>query len=88
MELDLIVKISVMSDGSIEINHGGVEIGQGIDTKVAQTVAYVLDAPLNQITVKQNTTQATPNDSSTTGSKTSGLCSFAAFNASTELILD
>jgi xanthine dehydrogenase/oxidase len=77
--------VSILGDGSVDVTHAGVEIGQGVDTKVAQTVAYLLGIPLNQINVKRHTSQVTPNVSGTGGSITSGLCSYAAYNACTEL---
>uniref|UniRef100_A0A6P7FEZ8 Indole-3-acetaldehyde oxidase-like n=1 Tax=Diabrotica virgifera virgifera TaxID=50390 RepID=A0A6P7FEZ8_DIAVI len=40
------------SDGSVAISHGGVEIGQGVNTKAIQTCAYKLGIPMEKITVK------------------------------------
>jgi xanthine dehydrogenase/oxidase len=77
--------LNVYGDGSVEITHAGVEIGQGIDTKVAQTVAYVLGIPLNIISVGRHSSNVTPNATGTGGSITSGLCSTAALQACTEL---
>ena len=34
------VVVNVHDDGSIEVNHSGIEVGQGINTKVEQAVAY------------------------------------------------
>jgi len=77
--------VSILGDGSVEVTHGGVEIGQGIDTKVAQTVAYLLGVPLNTINVKRHSSQVTPNVTGTGGSVTSELCSVAAYNACNDL---
>jgi len=76
---------SILGDGSVDVTHGGVEIGQGIDTKVAQTVAYILGVELKMINVKRHSSQVTPSVSATGGSITSGLCSYAAYNACNEL---
>eukprot|EP00026_Physarum_polycephalum_P010731 Phypoly_transcript_10908.p1 GENE.Phypoly_transcript_10908~~Phypoly_transcript_10908.p1 ORF type:complete len:380 (+),score=54.01 Phypoly_transcript_10908:141-1142(+) len=75
------VLINVYSDGTVNVNHGGIEIGQGVDTKVAQVIAYELGIPLSTIVVTTPNTQVLPNQAATGGSVTSGLCSMAAINA-------
>merc|ERR1711865_1272029 len=59
------------SDGSVKITTGGIEIGQGINTKVAQVCAFVLGCPLSMITVGEADTDLIPNNSMTGGSGTS-----------------
>ncbi len=49
-------------------------MGQGLNTKVAQTVARELKIPLDMITVKPSDTFVEPNNSVTGGSMTSELC--------------
>lgn len=39
------------ADGSVAVAHGGVEIGQGINTKLVQVVAHVFGIPMDMITV-------------------------------------
>ena len=73
--------IQVYPDGSVNVNHGGIEIGQGINTKVAQAVAMKLQIPLSLIKVTSNTTIVQPNNSGTGGSTTSEMCVQAAMNA-------
>lgn len=58
-------------DGTVAISHGGVEVGQGINTKVAQVAALTLGIPLVRIRVKPCTTITTPNSDTTGGSTTS-----------------
>ncbi|CAH0726811.1 unnamed protein product, partial [Brenthis ino] len=58
-------------DGSVAITHGGVEIGQGINTKAIQVCAYYLNIPMSKIKVKPSSTTANPNNSSTAASLTS-----------------
>lgn len=58
-------------DGTVAVAHGGVEIGQGINTKVAQVVSYVLKIPLEHIKIKQCDTLVGANGGVTGGSMTS-----------------
>jgi xanthine dehydrogenase/oxidase len=75
------VLINVYADGTVNVNHGGIEIGQGVDTKVAQVIAYELGIPLSNIVITAPSTQILANQAATGGSVTSGLCSMAAINA-------
>ncbi len=59
------------ADGSVHVQHGGCEIGQGIHTKVAQAVALGLRCPLELVRVGETSTSVSPNSSSTGGSGTS-----------------
>ncbi|XP_028395681.1 xanthine dehydrogenase-like [Dendronephthya gigantea] len=63
-------------DGTMAISHGGVEIGQGIDTKVCQVAAYTLGFGLtvDKISIKPATSFLNPNGSTTAASITSELC--------------
>lgn len=62
------------ADGTIAIAHGGIEVGQGINTKVAQVAAYKLKCPLEKIAIKSTSAFNNPNSGSTGGSITSELC--------------
>lgn len=65
------VNMSVFhGDGSIVITIGGIEIGQGINTKVTQVCAYLLKIPIEKIQIKPNTSTISPNCSLTAGSLT------------------
>eukprot|EP00755_Sulcionema_specki_P005819 Sspe_Gene.33825::Locus_16472_Transcript_1_1_Confidence_1.000_Length_4396::g.33825::m.33825/K00106/XDH; xanthine dehydrogenase/oxidase len=48
--------VKVLKDGSVVVLCGGTEIGQGLTTKVAQTVAYHLGVPVDAITFAEQTT--------------------------------
>ncbi|CAC5385055.1 XDH [Mytilus coruscus] len=72
-------------DGSISISHGGIENGQGINTKVAQVCAYELGVPMDLIKVKANTSLANANDYTTGGSITSELCCLAVIKCCKDL---
>nr|QPF77598.1 aldehyde oxidase 1 [Galleria mellonella] len=74
------------ADGSIMITHGGTEMGQGINTKVAQVCAYILGAPLDKISVKPSSTFTSPNCTSTGASIGSECVAYATMKAC-EIIL-
>ncbi|XP_076806780.1 uncharacterized protein LOC143450217 isoform X1 [Clavelina lepadiformis] len=58
-------------DGSVVISHGGIECGQGINTKVAQVAACKLGVPLELITVQRTSNISAANSTSTGGSTSS-----------------
>jgi xanthine dehydrogenase large subunit len=60
--------VHVYLDGSVQINHGGTEMGQGLHTKVAQIVADELALPLAQVAVTASDTGKVPNASATAAS--------------------
>lgn len=60
--------VHVYLDGSVLVNHGGVEMGQGLNTKVAQIVADELGVPLQQVRVSASDTSKIPNASATAAS--------------------
>jgi xanthine dehydrogenase/oxidase len=55
-------------DGSVTVAHGGVEMGQGLHTKVAQLVAYELNIPLGYVRVVRNNTDIISNAPATAAS--------------------
>ena len=64
-------------DGSIAICHGGIEIGQGVNTKVAQVVARQFGLPdLSKISVKTVNNFVANNNNWTGGSQASDNCCF------------
>ncbi|ESO95691.1 hypothetical protein LOTGIDRAFT_231915 [Lottia gigantea] len=60
-------------DGTIAIFHGGVNVGQGINTKVIQVCAYELGVPMDIIRVKKTSSVSNSNSITTGGSITSEL---------------
>ena len=77
--------IHIYTDGSIQVNHGGTEMGQGLHTKVAQIVAQTLGVPLEFILVTATRTDKVPNTSPTAASSGTDLNGMAAHNAAKEL---
>jgi len=73
--------VSIFPDGSVTVAHSGTEIGQGINTKVAQVVVFELGVPLDDVAVESNSTAVFPQSNPTGGSTTSELCSAAAIKA-------
>ena len=73
--------VHVYSDGSIQLNHGGTEMGQGLYTKVAQVVADEFQVDLSRIRVTGTSTAKVPNTSATAASSGSDLNGMAAANA-------
>lgn len=73
------VQMSVYhGDGSVAIRHSGVEIGQGINTKVIQVVAYTLNLPMSKVKIKPNDSVSNPNNFTTGGSRTTEAVCFGA----------
>ena len=74
--------VHVYSDGSIRLNHGGTEMGQGLFIKVAQVVSKCFNVPIEQIHITSTNTAEVPNTSATAASSGSDLNGMAAWNAS------
>ncbi len=73
--------VHVYQDGSVLLNHGGTEMGQGLFVKVAQVVAEVFQIGMDQIRITATATGMVPNTSATAASAGSDLNGMAAFNA-------
>lgn len=86
--VDYHVQLSVYhADATVIVTHGGVEIGQGINTKVIQAVAYSLNIPIDKIRCKPVDAASCPNNFATGGSRTTqGVC-FGAIKCC-QIILD
>ncbi|MFX1761414.1 xanthine dehydrogenase molybdopterin binding subunit [Paraburkholderia sp. A1RI-2L] len=73
--------VHVYRDGSVLVNHGGTEMGQGLNTKVAQVVAGVFGLPLAQVRASATDTSKVANTSATAASTGSDLNGKAAEDA-------
>jgi xanthine dehydrogenase large subunit len=60
--------VHVYTDGSVQVNHGGTEMGQGLHTKVAQIVADELGVPLHRVLATASDTSKVANASATAAS--------------------
>jgi xanthine dehydrogenase large subunit len=75
----------VYVDGSILVNHGGTEMGQGINTKVAQVVAHELGVDLEHVRVTATDTSKVANTSATAASTGADLNGKAAQDAARQV---
>jgi xanthine dehydrogenase large subunit len=73
--------LHVYTDGTVLLNHGGTEMGQGLFTKVAQVVAGELGLPMTAVRVSTTDTSKVPNTSATAASASSDLNGKAAQSA-------
>jgi|TARA_B110000263_G_C15306630_1_gene510741 xanthine dehydrogenase large subunit len=69
------------NDGSVHINTGAIEMGQGTYTKIAQLVANELGIPFEKVKVTATRTDKVPNTSASAASSTTDLNGAAALNA-------
>ncbi len=77
--------VHVYSDGSIHLNHGGTEMGQGLFTKVAMIVAEEFGVPLHFVRITATNTAKVPNASPTAASSGTDLNGMAAKIAAGEI---
>jgi xanthine dehydrogenase large subunit len=74
------------NDGSVLVNHGGTEMGQGLNTKVAQMVAHTLGVSAHRVRVTATDTSKVANTSATAASTGSDLNGKAAANAAQQIV--
>ncbi|MDA9710925.1 xanthine dehydrogenase molybdopterin binding subunit [Luminiphilus sp.] len=77
--------LHIYTDGSVQLNHGGTEMGQGLYTKVAQIVATTLQIDVGYISCTATRTDKVPNTSPTAASSGSDLNGMAAKQAAEAL---
>ncbi|WP_377290212.1 xanthine dehydrogenase molybdopterin binding subunit [Rhizobium sp. SG2393] len=77
--------VHVYQDGSIHLNHGGTEMGQGLYTKVAQVLADAFQVDIDRVKITATTTGKVPNTSATAASSGSDLNGMAAFDAARQI---
>lgn len=73
--------VHVYSDGSIQVNHGGTEMGQGLYMKVAQVVAEQFGVDISRVRITATATDKVPNTTPTAASSGSDLNGMAAGRA-------
>ena len=77
--------VHVYTDGSVLVNHGGTEMGQGLHTKVAQVVAHELGIAYERVRVSATDTTKVVNTSATAASSGTDLNGKAAQDAARQI---
>jgi xanthine dehydrogenase large subunit len=77
--------VLIYKDGSVLINHGGTEMGQGLHTKMMQVAATTLGIPLHKVRLAPTRTDKVPNTSATAASAGADLNGGAIKNACEQL---
>lgn len=77
--------VLIYRDGSVQVNHGGTEMGQGLHTKILQIAADALGLPLESVLVMPTRTDKVPNTSATAASSGSDLNGAAVYDACSTL---
>jgi len=77
--------VLIYRDGSVQVNHGGTEMGQGLHTKIQQIAADGLGVPLEAVRVMPTRTDKVPNTSATAASAGTDLNGAAVADACRQL---
>ncbi|XP_038698564.1 xanthine dehydrogenase 1-like isoform X2 [Tripterygium wilfordii] len=78
--------VHVYTDGTVLVTHGGVEMGQGLHTKVAQIAASAFNIPLSSVFISETSTDKVPNASPTAASASSDMYGAAVLDACEQII--
>jgi xanthine dehydrogenase large subunit len=77
--------VHLYTDGSVHLNHGGTEMGQGLYQKVAQVVAEEFGVSMDKVVITATNTSKVPNTGPTAASSGTDLNAMAALKAATEI---
>ncbi|MGH3347319.1 MAG: xanthine dehydrogenase molybdopterin binding subunit, partial [Nocardioides sp.] len=78
--------VHVYKDGSVLVNHGGTEMGQGLHTKMLQVAATALGVPLERVRLAPTRTDKVPNTSATAASSGADLNGGAVKDACEQIL--
>ena len=78
--------VQIYPDGSVSVNHGAIEMGQEVNTKIAQIAATNLGLPLSAIRIETNNTKRVGNAPPTAASSGCDLNGHAVDNATDQLV--
>ncbi len=73
--------VHVYTDGTVHLNHGGVEMGQGLMTKISQITANSFGINTNKIRITATNTEKVPNTSASAASASTDINGAAVLNA-------
>ena len=77
--------VHIYHDGSVLVAHGGIEMGQGLHTKMTMVAAEALGIPLGDVYISETATNTVANTSSTAASASSDLNGYAVLDACQQL---
>jgi xanthine dehydrogenase large subunit len=77
--------LNIYMDGSVSVNHGGTEMGQGLNTKMAQVCSDGLGIDIKHVRVTGTDTQKVPNASATSASSGADINGAAIMNATAQM---
>ncbi|EFJ27160.1 hypothetical protein SELMODRAFT_172098 [Selaginella moellendorffii] len=77
--------VQVYTDGTVLVTHGGVEMGQGLHTKIAQVAATAFDIPISSVFISETSTDKVPNASPTAASASSDMYGAAVIDACNQI---
>ncbi|KHJ97695.1 putative xanthine dehydrogenase, molybdopterin binding subunit [Oesophagostomum dentatum] len=78
--------VMIYSDGSVLVSHGGMEMGQGLHTKMLQVAARCLDIPIEKVHIFDTSSDKVPNASPTSASSGSDINGLAVQDACRQLL--
>ena len=73
--------VHIYKDGSVQVNHGGTEMGQGLNTKILQIASSEFGLPVEKIKITATNTSKVPNTSPTAASSGTDINGMAVKNA-------
>lgn len=78
--------VHVYADGSVLVSHGGVEMGQGLHTKVIQVAARAFGIPHDKVHIEETSTSKVPNSQPTAASMSTDLYGMATLDACEQIL--
>ncbi|KAE8998027.1 Xanthine dehydrogenase [Phytophthora fragariae] len=78
--------VHVYADGSVLVSHGGVEMGQGLHTKVIQVAAHAFGIPHDQVHIEETSTNKVPNSQPSAASMSTDLYGMATLDACEQIL--